>query len=168
MKSGSTDYNIDGNSLIDVYAKGGNIEAVIKLLYGNEALLVFQDMLAAEERPNHVPFVGVLSAFANLVRWDAAAWHTLLNACHVHRNYDLGKQIAEPALEMDPSDVGTFTLLSNMYAEAERWDSVVKIWKLMRERNIKEEPGLSWIETKNATYVFVSVDSTHPEHTQIY
>ncbi|KAJ8774968.1 hypothetical protein K2173_019972 [Erythroxylum novogranatense] len=87
MKSGSTDYNIDGNSLIDVYAKGGNIE-VIKLFYGmiypdtissnaiisgylhhglgNEALLVFQDMLAAEERPSHVSFVGVLSACANL------------------------------------------------------------------------------------------------------
>ncbi|KAJ8775172.1 hypothetical protein K2173_020176 [Erythroxylum novogranatense] len=240
LKSGFTDYNIVGNSLIDVYAKGGNIEAANKvfsnMIYrdtiswnaiicgyshhglGKEALLVFQDMLAAEEHPNHVTFVGVLSACAHLgivqeglyyfnhlmkqvgvdqglqhytcvvgllskagqlheaqnfmisspVRWDAVAWRTLLNACHVHRNYDLGKQIAEHVLEMYPSDVGSYTLLSNMFAKAERWDNVVKIRKLMRERNIKKEPGVSWIEIKNATHIFVSEDSKHPEHTQIY
>ncbi|XP_012489585.1 pentatricopeptide repeat-containing protein At5g39680 [Gossypium raimondii] len=102
------------------------------------------------------------------VELDVIAWRTLLSACHVHRNYGFGRRIAEFVLEMDPNDVGTYTLLSNIYAKAKRWDGVVKIRKLMRERNIKKEPGVSWIEIRNVTHVFVSDDCQHPESTQIY
>ncbi|KAK7291654.1 hypothetical protein RIF29_06968 [Crotalaria pallida] len=102
------------------------------------------------------------------VKWDIVAWRTLLNACHVHRNYDLGKRIAESVLEMDPHDVGTYTLLSNMYAKARWWDGVVTIRKLMRERHIKKEPGVSWLEIRNDIHVFLSEGSNHPESVQIY
>ncbi|XP_027924690.1 pentatricopeptide repeat-containing protein At5g39680 [Vigna unguiculata] len=102
------------------------------------------------------------------VKWDVVAWRTLLNACHVHRNYSLGKLIAETVILMDPHDVGTYTLLSNMYAKARKWDGVVNIRKLMRERNIKKEPGASWLGIRNDTHVFVSEGSNHPESTQIY
>ncbi|XVE68164.1 hypothetical protein DITRI_Ditri09bG0046900 [Diplodiscus trichospermus] len=102
------------------------------------------------------------------VKWDVIAWRTLLSACHVHRNYGFGRRIAEFVLEMDPNDVGTYTLLSNIYAKAKRWDGVLKIRKLMRERNIKKEPGVSWIELRNVTHVFVSEDCQHPESNQIY
>ncbi|GMI98215.1 EMBRYO DEFECTIVE 2744 [Hibiscus trionum] len=102
------------------------------------------------------------------VKCDVVAWRTLLSACHVHRNYGFGRRIAEFVLEMDPNDVGTYTLLSNIYAKAKRWDGVVKIRKLMRERNVKKEPGVSWIEMRNVTHVFVSDDCQHPESIQIY
>lgn len=102
------------------------------------------------------------------VKWDVVAWRTLLNACHIHRNYGFGKQIAEWIIEMDPNDVGTYTLLSNMYAKAKRWDGVVKIRKLMRDKNIKKEPGASWIEIRNVTHIFVAEETTHPEHSEIY
>lgn len=87
---------------------------------------------------------------------------------HVHRNYDLGKQVANIVLHMYPDDVGTYTLLSNMHAKAKRWDGVADIRKLMRERNIKKEPGLSWTEIRNNTCVFVSDDKSHPELKQIH
>lgn len=117
--------------------------------------------------------VGLLDEAENFmkttqVKWDVVAWRTLLNACHVHRNYGLGRQIAESVLQMDPHDVGTYTLLSNMYAKARRWDGVVTIRKLMRERNIKKEPGASWLEIRNDIHVFLSEGSTHPESIQIY
>ncbi|XP_058009461.1 pentatricopeptide repeat-containing protein At5g39680 isoform X2 [Hevea brasiliensis] len=102
------------------------------------------------------------------VKWDVVAWRTLINACHIHRNYGLGKRIAEWVLEMDPNDVGTYMLLSNMYAKAKRWDGVVKIRKLMRDKNLKKEPGVSWIEIRNVAHVFVSEDTKHPEHNEIY
>ncbi|XP_022774502.1 pentatricopeptide repeat-containing protein At5g39680 [Durio zibethinus] len=102
------------------------------------------------------------------VKWDVVAWRTLLSACRVHRNYGFGRRIAEFVLEMDPNDVGTYTLLSNVYAKAKRWDEVVKIRKLMRDRNIKKEPGVSWIEVRNITHVFVSEDCQHPESSQIH
>ncbi|XWS40893.1 hypothetical protein CRYUN_Cryun17cG0035200 [Craigia yunnanensis] len=102
------------------------------------------------------------------VKWDVIAWRTLLSACHVHRNYGFGRRIAEFVLEMDPNDVGTYTLLSNIFAKAKRWDGVVKIRKLMRDRNIKKEPGVSWIDIRNVIHVFVSEDCQHPESSQIY
>ncbi|XP_031254049.1 pentatricopeptide repeat-containing protein At5g39680 [Pistacia vera] len=239
-KSGFKENVIVGNALITMYEKGGIIEAAFKvfsnMIYrdtitwnamicgyshhglGREALIVFQEMLAAEECPNHVTFVGVLSACGHLglvqegfyylnqvmnkfeikpglehytcivgllskaglldeaenfmrctlVKWDVVAWRTLLNASHVHQNYGFARRIAEFILKMDHDDVGTYTLLSNIYAKKKRWDGVSKIRKLMRDRNIKKEPGVSWIEIKNATHVFVSEDINHPESSQIY
>ncbi|KAL6135617.1 hypothetical protein ACLB2K_067844 [Fragaria x ananassa] len=161
---------------------------------GREALNVFHDMLTAGECPNHITFVGfgvepglehhtcvvgLLSRSGQLdeaekymktteVKWDIIAWRTLLSACHVHRNYGLGKRVAKVLLQMDPNDMGTYILLSNMYAKARRWDGVVNIRKLTRDRNIKKEPGVSWIEISNATHIFSSDDKTHPESSQIH
>ncbi|KAG6588362.1 Pentatricopeptide repeat-containing protein, partial [Cucurbita argyrosperma subsp. sororia] len=105
---------------------------------------------------------------SNPINWDVVAWRTLLNACYVHRNYDKGKQIAEYLLQMDHEDVGSYILLSNMHARVRRWDGVVKVRKLMRERNVKKEPGVSWLEIRNIAHVFTSEDNKHPESSQIY
>ncbi|KAI9100310.1 hypothetical protein K1719_024528 [Acacia pycnantha] len=117
--------------------------------------------------------VGLLKEAENFmkttqVKWDVVAWRTLLNACHVHRNYGLGKQIAEHVIQMDPRDVGTYTLLSNMHAKARRWDGVAYIRKLMRDRNIKKEPGASWLGIRNETHVFLSEVCNHPESSQVF
>lgn len=101
------------------------------------------------------------------VKWDIVAWRTLLNSCRVHRNFDLGKRIAESILQMDPQDMGTYTLLSNMHATANMWDGVVEIRKMMKERNIKKEPGASWLEIRNVNHVFVSEGCKHPESNEI-
>lgn len=105
---------------------------------------------------------------SNQINWDVVSWRTLLNACYVHRNYDKGKQIAEYLLQLEPEDVGTYILLSNMHARVRRWDGVVKIRKLMRERNVKKEPGVSWLEIRNIAHVFTSEDTKHPESNLIY
>ncbi|XP_028791983.1 pentatricopeptide repeat-containing protein At5g39680-like [Neltuma alba] len=117
--------------------------------------------------------VGLLKEAENFmkttpVKWDVVAWRTLLNACHVHRNYGLGKRIAAHVIQMDPHDVGTYTLLSNMHAKARRWDGVANIRKLMRDRNIKKEPGASWLGIRNDTHVFLSEVSNHPDSSQIF
>lgn len=104
---------------------------------------------------------------SNPIRWDVIAWRTLLNACHVHQNYGLGKKVADIMLHINPKDEGTCILVSNMHAKAKRWDKVVAVRKLMRERNIKKEPGLSWTEIRNDTRVFVSDDNKHVESVQI-
>lgn len=101
------------------------------------------------------------------VKWDIVAWRTLLSACHNHKKYDLGKQIAKVVLEMDPNDVGTYVLMSNMYAKEKRWDQVADIRKMMRDQSIKKEPGVSWIDIESITHVFVSDDSMHPDHFKI-
>ncbi|MQL80325.1 hypothetical protein Taro_012752 [Colocasia esculenta] len=101
-------------------------------------------------------------------RWDVIAWRTFLSACHVHKKYSLGKQVAEHILEFYPDDVGTYVLLSNMHAKTKRWDGVAEIRRLMRGRHIKKEPGISWIQVKGETHVFISYDKKHPKMDQIY
>ncbi|KAG8366819.1 hypothetical protein BUALT_Bualt16G0007400 [Buddleja alternifolia] len=102
------------------------------------------------------------------IKWDVVAWRTLLNACHIHRDYKLGKRVSDILLQMYPNDVGTCILMSNMHAKSKRWDKVVAVRKLMRERNLKKEPGLSWTEIRNDTHVFVSDDNEHVESDLIH
>ncbi|KAJ0667304.1 putative tetratricopeptide-like helical domain superfamily, DYW domain-containing protein [Helianthus annuus] len=102
------------------------------------------------------------------VKWDAIAWRTLLNACNIHRNYTLGTEIGNIILNLDPNDVGSYTLLSNIYAKANKWGRVTEIRELMKKNKIKKEPGLSWLEIKNQTHVFVSDDNGHPEYVAIH
>ncbi|CAA3013799.1 pentatricopeptide repeat-containing At5g39680 [Olea europaea subsp. europaea] len=86
------------------------------------------------------------------IKWEIVTWRNLLNACYVHQNYRLGKQVPETVLHLNPEDVGTCILLSYMHARTKRWDEVVAMRKLMRDRNIKKEPGLSWTEIRNDAY----------------
>ncbi|XP_058070684.1 putative pentatricopeptide repeat-containing protein At5g13230, mitochondrial isoform X2 [Magnolia sinica] len=90
-------------------------------------------------------------------------WRALLSACIVHNNIDLGKVSAQRVLEMEPEDESTHVLLSNLYAAAGRWDNVASIRKSMRQKGVKKEPGLSWIEIQNEIHAFIVGDKTHPE-----
>lgn len=101
------------------------------------------------------------------INWDIVAWRTLLNACHVHRDYVVGMQAANIIAQMNHDDVGTCILLSNMQAKAKMWHEAAKTRRLLKERNIKKEPGLSWTEIRNNTHAFVSNDEQHSETVQI-
>ncbi|KAI5020457.1 hypothetical protein ZWY2020_045345 [Hordeum vulgare] len=98
---------------------------------------------------------------------DVVAWKSLLGSCQVYKNYGLGHRVAEQILELKPNDVGTYVLLSNMYAKANRWDGVVKVRKLMREMGVRKEPGVSWIQVGSEVQVFTSDDKNHQWINQI-
>ncbi|XP_020574733.1 pentatricopeptide repeat-containing protein At5g39680 [Phalaenopsis equestris] len=94
--------------------------------------------------------------------WDLISWRTLLSACQLHKKFGLGRKVADFIFQLYPNDVGTYILMSNMYAKGNRWDLVVQIRKLMREKCIKKEPGVSWIQFRNELHVFASEDNQHP------
>jgi pentatricopeptide repeat protein len=98
----------------------------------------------------------------------ALLWRTLLGACRIHGNIGIGKHAAERILELEPEEVSTYVLLSNIYAAAGKWDDVVSVRKLMRDRGVKKEPGISWIEVKNKVHTFLVRDKSHPQTKQIY
>eukprot|EP01018_Ginkgo_biloba_P014954 Gb_36806 [translate_table: standard] len=108
--------------------------------------------------------------FINNMPFDpsASVWQTLLSACRIHGNTELGKRAAEHILELEPQDAATYVLLSNTYAMAGRWDDVTKVRNLMKERGAKKEPGLSWIEVRNRVHSFVVGDKSHPQADEIY
>lgn len=99
---------------------------------------------------------------------DALVWRTLLGACGVHGDAELGKHAAEMILEQEPDDPAAHVLLSNLYASRGQWGDVAKIRKGMKERNLVKEAGCSWIEIGNNVHKFYVGDTKHPEARAIY
>ncbi|KAG7027120.1 Pentatricopeptide repeat-containing protein [Cucurbita argyrosperma subsp. argyrosperma] len=99
---------------------------------------------------------------------DAMIWRTLLSACVIHKNMEIGECAARHLLELEPEDSATYVLLSNIYAVSRKW--IHRDWsrKLMKDRGVKKEPGRSWIEVKNAVHAFYAGDKLHPLTNQIY
>ncbi|KAF8411715.1 hypothetical protein HHK36_004273 [Tetracentron sinense] len=98
---------------------------------------------------------------------DTVLWGSLLAACKVHGNIEMGKHVAEKLWELDPKNSGPYILLSNMYAELGRWKEVVRVRKLMRQRGVVKQPGCSWIEIQSQVHVFMVKDRSHPQRKEI-
>lgn len=101
------------------------------------------------------------------VKADAIIWKTLLSACKIHKNADMAVKIAEEVLRLNPQDSASYVLLSNIHASARRWPGVSQVRKAMRDRNVKKEPGISWLEIKNQVHQFCIGDKSHPNSKEI-
>ncbi|XP_057815481.1 pentatricopeptide repeat-containing protein At4g30700 [Cryptomeria japonica] len=95
-------------------------------------------------------------------------WECLLAACRSHKNIGLGEFVSRLILEIDPKTAAPYVLLSNIYAEADRWDEVQKVRNLMKHRGIQKIPGCSWIELHKMVHGFCSGDKSHPQTQEIY
>ncbi|XP_057519636.1 pentatricopeptide repeat-containing protein At3g49710 [Amaranthus tricolor] len=96
------------------------------------------------------------------------AWAALLGACRKHGNIDLAVKAANQVLLTDGSNPAPYVMLANMFADAERWDDVAKVRRLMRNRNLRKKPGCSWIELNKKVHIFVAEDASHPMIREIY
>jgi pentatricopeptide repeat protein len=99
---------------------------------------------------------------------DANVWGALLGACRIHYDIELGEQVAKQLFELEPNNAGNYVLLSNIYAKACRWEDVVKVRTMMRERGVKKQPGCSSVEVHREVHTFLVGDRTHPQSEKIY
>ncbi|XP_011624041.2 pentatricopeptide repeat-containing protein At4g21300 [Amborella trichopoda] len=99
---------------------------------------------------------------------DAGIWGALLGACRVHGNVELAELASKHLFELDPGNSGYYVILANIHAEAGRWESVLRVRSLMKERGVQKLPGCSWIDLNSTTHMFVAADGSHPECAQIY
>eukprot|EP01018_Ginkgo_biloba_P030431 Gb_26340 [translate_table: standard] len=99
---------------------------------------------------------------------SARVWGALLGACKIHCYIDLGEHVAAHLFELEPENAGNYLLLSNIYAEAGRWDDVAKVRRMIKGRGVKRKPGYSWIEVKNRVHAFSVGDTSHPQYENIY
>ncbi|CAA2981084.1 pentatricopeptide repeat-containing At3g22150, chloroplastic [Olea europaea subsp. europaea] len=97
-------------------------------------------------------------------------WGSLLAACKIHRNFELGKTVASKLLEMEGADSlsGYHILLSNIHAEEGNWEYVNSVRNGMLERGLTKEIGCSWINISGYASYFVSRDKNHPHCSEIY
>ncbi|GAV64457.1 PPR domain-containing protein/PPR_2 domain-containing protein/DYW_deaminase domain-containing protein [Cephalotus follicularis] len=199
---------VSWNAMITGYAMHGHV---------TEALDLFEKM-KDESQPDHITFVGILSAcsrgclidegwmfFESMGRVygiepkvqhytcmidllghsgqldeahdlimkmrvmpDSGVWGALLNSCKLHGNVELGELALEKLIEIKPDDAGNYVILSNIYAQAGKWEGVAKLRKLMTDRGLKKSIACSWIEVKNTVHAFISGDISHPKAKVIY
>ncbi|XP_038877556.1 pentatricopeptide repeat-containing protein At5g39350-like [Benincasa hispida] len=126
----------EGISLFRNMEKDHNITPTDKLYACLVDLLCRAGRLRqAEELINQMPFLptsGILE--------------TLLSGCLLHKDIELGVKIADRLLSLESRNPSTYITLSNIYAEASRWDSVKYVRGLMTEQELKKIPGYSSIE----------------------
>ncbi|KAI9119646.1 hypothetical protein K1719_009522 [Acacia pycnantha] len=79
------------------------------------------------------------------VKPDALIWGTLLAACKVHGDYELGKLAAEKVMELEQCDAGTYVSFSNICADLGQWDEVLRIRELMKGCGSNKEAGWAYL-----------------------
>uniref|UniRef100_A0A0E0FZ40 DYW domain-containing protein n=1 Tax=Oryza nivara TaxID=4536 RepID=A0A0E0FZ40_ORYNI len=99
---------------------------------------------------------------------DPVIWRSLLASCRIHRDLERGQLVANRIMELEPTSSASYVILYNMYLDAGELSLASKTRDLMKQRGVKKEPGLSWIELKCGVHSFVAGDKSHPESSAIY
>lgn len=103
-----------------------------------------------------------------LIKPNDVIWRSLLSACKVHHNLEIGEIAAGNLFALNQNNTGDYLVLANMYAKAQKWDGVAKVRTKMAEKNLVQTPGFSLIEAKRKVYKFVSQDKSTQQWNTIY
>ncbi|XVE59851.1 hypothetical protein DITRI_Ditri05aG0080100 [Diplodiscus trichospermus] len=129
----------------------------------------FKEMKAQKIKPTQMHYAcmvdligraGLLEEAAELIKSlpitpDANIWGALLGACRIFGNVELGCWAAENLFKLKPQHSGYYTILSNMFAEAGKWNEANRIRELMKLRGARKNPGCSWIHIQDEVHAFV-------------
>jgi len=76
----------------------------------------------------------------------AILWRTLLGACRTQGKMELAQVSFQQLAKLKSLTDGDYVLLSNIYAEAERWDEVERIRSEMTDLHVSKQVGHSQID----------------------
>ncbi|KNA23285.1 hypothetical protein SOVF_026300 [Spinacia oleracea] len=96
------------------------------------------------------------------------AWSSLLGACQVHKNVELGEISARKLIQLEPHIDSHYVLLSNIYSSAGLWEKAMGVRKNMKQMGVRKEPGCSWIELGDKVHKFLASDAFHPQSDQLH
>ncbi|GJN16663.1 hypothetical protein PR202_gb03678 [Eleusine coracana subsp. coracana] len=190
IKSGFHRFTIMGNSCIHMYARSGDVDAATQRFLemesrdvvswsavisshaqhgsARDALNTFYDMMDAKVVPNEITFLGVLACSHGGLVDEGLSLAVLLASCRIHGDMERGRLVADQIMELEPSSSASYVILYNMYLEAGELSLASKTRDLMKERGVRKEPGLSWIELRSGVHSFVAGDKSHPDSNAIY
>uniref|UniRef100_A0A2N9J3L5 Pentacotripeptide-repeat region of PRORP domain-containing protein n=1 Tax=Fagus sylvatica TaxID=28930 RepID=A0A2N9J3L5_FAGSY len=97
-----------------------------------------------------------------------AMWATLIGACRIHGNTEIGEWAAEKLLEMRPKNSGYYVLIANMYAAAGHWNMLAKVRTSMRDLGVRKAPGCAWVDVGMGFSPFLVGDTSNPHAQKIY
>ncbi|XP_074280465.1 putative pentatricopeptide repeat-containing protein At3g15130 [Silene latifolia] len=93
---------------------------------------------------------------------NMGVWQTLLSACRVHGDLDLGKEIGNIILELDGDNPVNYVIMSQIYANAGYWKECQQLREAVKRKGLKKEAGQSWVEIDKKVHYFYGGDDTHP------
>ncbi|KAF6148452.1 hypothetical protein GIB67_038807 [Kingdonia uniflora] len=97
-----------------------------------------------------------------------SVWGALLTGCRLHGDTEMAAFVADKIFELGPVSPGLHVLLSNAYAAAGKWVEAAEARKSLRDRGMKKETGLSWVEEGNKVHSFAVGDRSHSKCVEIY
>ncbi|CAN8254403.1 unnamed protein product [Cochlearia groenlandica] len=98
----------------------------------------------------------------------AGAWSSLLGACRIHNNLEIGEVAARNLIQLEPNVASHYVLLANIYSSAGLWDKATEVRRKMKEKGVRKEPGCSWIEHGDEVHKFIAGDSSHPQSEKLH
>ncbi|XP_074315829.1 pentatricopeptide repeat-containing protein At1g08070, chloroplastic-like [Silene latifolia] len=75
---------------------------------------------------------------------NAVIWGTLLSSCRSNSNVELAEIALKKLKEIEPDNSANYVLLSNIYADAGRWQDSLQVRNLMRGKNVQQNTACSW------------------------
>ncbi|GMH28419.1 hypothetical protein Nepgr_030262 [Nepenthes gracilis] len=88
----------------------------------------------------------------------ALLWGALLSASRLHGRVDIAAEASNWLMESKQQVAAAYVTMSNTYAVAGTWDDVNSTRCEMKRAGVKKEPGCSWVEIKDAVFVFYAGD----------
>ncbi|KAJ6924439.1 pentatricopeptide repeat-containing protein ELI1 [Populus alba x Populus x berolinensis] len=98
---------------------------------------------------------------------DPVLWAMVLCACRIHGLPELGEKIGNRLIELDPTYDGHYVQLASIYANSRKWEDVVRVRRLMAERNTSKVAGWSLIEAQGKVHRFVAGHGEHEQSLEI-
>ncbi|CAN1166464.1 Pentatricopeptide repeat-containing protein At3g57430, chloroplastic [Linum perenne] len=96
------------------------------------------------------------------------AWSSLLGACRLHQNVEIGEIAGESLIRLQPEVDSHYVLLSNVYATAGLWEKARSVRTRMGDIGLKKVPGCSWIEHGDEVHRFLAGDQSHPQSEKLH
>ncbi|GMY14382.1 pentatricopeptide repeat-containing protein At5g06540 [Fagus crenata] len=169
VKTGLTPRDITFTAVLSACSHGGMLERGFKIFESMKRDYGLQPRL--EHYGCMVDLLGRAGKLAEAekfvhempVKPNAPVWGALLGACRIHRNAEIGERVGKILIQLRPEHSGYYVLLSNIYARANKWENVVTVRQMMKEKGVKKPPGYSLIEIDGKIHNFTIGDKTHPE-----
>ncbi|KAL6614283.1 hypothetical protein ACP70R_036553 [Stipagrostis hirtigluma subsp. patula] len=81
---------------------------------------------------------------------DPVVWRILLGACKTHGDVAIAEVVTKKLNDLEPGNSGNYTLLSNTYASADRWNDAMNIRRWMADTDVRKSPGCSVVDPSSS------------------
>lgn len=92
---------------------------------------------------------------------DAGIWGTLLSACKIYRNKEIGEQVAFQLFQLEPQAAAPYVEMANIYASTKDWDGVTAMRQKMKNNQVMKSPGQSIVRVNGECCSFTVEDRFH-------